>query len=687
MATRRQQNWLGQQRVDVSDLRSVESGVTADFDILAGKMMAGRQPLVIRGFTISTTNAAGNPAEQLQLSVASGLLMHFGASESGTIFMVEDGAATEELSATNSKVRGGFIANSVNYVGLDLVRAEDIGTSDLKQFLDADTKQEIPKTVPVARTLNYEIVISTQPFSITSNVCPIAKVETNTNNNVVAITDSRNMLFRLGSGGDTPDSLNVFTWADSTRRENNQYFEPPTSAADPFAGGDKEIVSLKEWMDSIMTRLWEVGSGEYWYRPTTRDGIKLVCGQPVISATQDNFEWVANTLTWKSLHLVFENSTVYFNTIADGSAVLTSDGQCLYVDLQRASSSSSLVPVVGTLTSLGSPALPGSRFILAWRMGGQIHVRDRGFEVGRAYVVATTTVLGVVKLSRAATTPLAPIVLADSERNAVNGVAGLDASQSVLGTGLSRSTTFAAGTLSVGTGTNDNAVNIAKSSTTTTINGAVLIKDTLTTAAANTMSVGATTQTGLTLGRSGASTALVGSAITGNTDIAIPATNNFKFQSAKTRHMIFGVTDLKLTNSSTRFPLLYSGVYSWPSDAAVATNLRGRVYLPIGASLTGAQIFASNANAFSVNSTIWMYGNAYNSGGAWTQTVIKSGTLPDTLLGGGAPQWTTLSLIGAPFVVTDDTFVEVVFDLAAVDLVYIHGFRFTYTMTNLDATG
>lgn len=516
MATRRQQNWLGQQRVDVSDLRAVESAVAADFDILAGRIMAGRQPLIVRGFTISTTNAAGNSAEELQLSVASGLLLHFGASEAGTIFMVEDDAEAETLSATNPRVRGGFIANSVNYVGLDLLRSEDPDTSDLKQFLDADTKLEIPKTVPVARTLNYSIVISTQPFSISTNICPIAKVETNTNNNVTAVTDSRNLMFRLGSGGDSPDALDSFTWSDSARRENNQYFAPPTSSADPFVGGDKGIVSFKEWMDAIMTRLWEVGSGEHWYRPNNRDAVKLICAQPVFSSTQDNWEWTSgtNTLAWQSLSLAFENSTVYFNTITNGSAVLNANGQCLYVDLQRASSAAPLVPVVSTLVAMGTPTIPGSRFILAWRYGGQIYVRDRGFEVGRSFVVATPSVLGIVKLSRAATTPLAPIVLADSERNAANGVAGLDASQVVLGTGLSRDTTFISGTLTIGAGTNDSAVSIAKSSTPTTINGAVLIKDTVDTAAANTMSVGATTQTSLTMGRTGAPTTITGSATT-----------------------------------------------------------------------------------------------------------------------------------------------------------------------------
>ncbi len=36
----RQQNWLGQQRVDAPHLRSLESSAAADFDVLAG-LIAG----------------------------------------------------------------------------------------------------------------------------------------------------------------------------------------------------------------------------------------------------------------------------------------------------------------------------------------------------------------------------------------------------------------------------------------------------------------------------------------------------------------------------------------------------------------------------------------------------------------------------------------------------------------------
>lgn len=436
MAIIRQQNWLGQQRVDVPDLRSLESGVAADFDILAGKMISGRTPLVVRGFTVPVTGVAGSPADSLQLTVAGGLLMHFGASEAGTLFSVNDGASAEALSSTNSKVSGAFTASSTNYVGLDLQRNADTSTTDLKQFLDADTLLEIAKSVPTARTLNYKIIISTQPFSVNLNICPIAKVITNSSNAVISITDARQMMFRLGRGGDVPSGNSSFTWVDTTRTENPISYSPPTSSTNPFGGGDKEILSLKQWMDAIMSRLWEFGGGQYWYSATTRDNVKIAFGTPVIPATGDNFQWDSgtNTLTWQSLSVLFENSTAYYNTIQNGSAVLSADGQCLYVDLVRETNGATLVPAVATLTSLGSPNIPGARFVFAWRANSQIQVRDKTYEVGRTFPVATTAVLGTVKLNQIAGTPGAPVVTSIMSNGQVEVTATANNSHAFKGT-------------------------------------------------------------------------------------------------------------------------------------------------------------------------------------------------------------------------------------------------------------
>lgn len=435
MAVIRQFNFLSEARIDVPDLRSLESAVANDFDLLAGRMLAGESPLVVKGFTIGTTSTLGASADLLELDVASGLLLHYGASEAGTIFNVPSDRDAELLAATNTKVTGAFVASNTNYVGLDLLRSADDDTSDSSKFIDADTSLEFTQTVPKARTLDYQIIISTQPFSISSNVAPIAKVVTDSSNNVVSVTDARNMLFRLGVGSDIPDGTSSYAWTDAGRSENTITYSSG-SAADPFVGGDKGILSLKEWMDSVMTRLWEVGSGEFWYSPTARDNAKLLFGSDVIVATSDNFEWdtTPDTLEWQDLRVAFENSTGYYNEIQDGDALLDTNGQCLYVDLVRGSNAT-VVPAVAELTALGSPDIPGSRFIIAWRLNDEIYIRDRGTEVGRGGIVATTSILGVVTLNNTPASAGTPAVVSIMANGRAEVAASGGNSYAIKGTG------------------------------------------------------------------------------------------------------------------------------------------------------------------------------------------------------------------------------------------------------------
>ncbi len=423
MAVIRQLHVLGQLRIDVPDLRAIESGVAHDFDVLAGYIFAGTAPQFIRGFTIATTSTLGTSADLLQLATASGLLLHFGSSAAGTIYQVPSDQDAEVLSATNSAVTGSFAAGTTNYVGIDVRRTADDSTADTSRFIDADTELEISRTVPKGRTLSYQIIITTQPFSATSNVAPIAKVVTDVNNNVVSVTDARPMMFRLGSGGDTPDPEHSYTWADTDRKENAITYASG-SLSNPFAGGDKEIVSFKDWMDALMMRLWELGSGESWYSPVSRDNVKLIYG-PIVSLT-DNFEWDlgSDTLTWESLSVAFENSTAYFNTITDDDAELDADGKCLYIDIDRSDDSTPLVAQVGDLLTLGSPAVAGSRFILAWRVDDEIHTRDRAYEIGRTFAVATTSSEGVVRLNATPASAGNPAVVAIQ----ANGTASVTAS-------------------------------------------------------------------------------------------------------------------------------------------------------------------------------------------------------------------------------------------------------------------
>jgi len=419
MAVLRQANLLGSQRVDVPHLRALESATAADFDVVAGRVQAGGKALVIRGFELGNFSA-GTATSNVQLNTADGVLYNQNATESGTFLWVPLDRPVEVLdSALNPRVDGSFVASAVNYIGIDLTRQTDVTTTDHVKFLDANTLLEQGYEVPLARTLDYRIVITSTPFSALPHLTPIAKVTSNANNQVVSVEDARNIMWRLGSGGDFPQTSNSFAWPQDR-----------VETAGAFSGGDKGILSQKDWQDAVMSRVWEIGGGENWYSPTADRNVKLA-GNPssLFTSTADNFEWLAglytvNHLHWKGLKFLFDNANtagVYYNTITDqlvddpaGSAATSKTslavGDCLYVDLDR-SSNATLVAQKAAMQTLGEPVNPGSRVIIAWRNADGVFRRDGTFAVNTSFAPATTVAIGAVRLAYAAGTPGTPTVL------------------------------------------------------------------------------------------------------------------------------------------------------------------------------------------------------------------------------------------------------------------------------------
>jgi hypothetical protein len=462
MAVIRQQNWLSQQRIDIPHLRAIESGVAGDFDVLAGQMLAGEKAIIIKGFSVSGVGV-GVQATSLEVVTAGGLAINYNADPSGSILSVPDLATSEVLNpATNSKVVGGWTANTTNYVGLEFVREPDPSTTDLVQFIDPVTKLRIPRQVPLAQTLNYRISISTIPFSSQLNVIPVARIVLDSLSQVTTLEDARPLFFRLGSGGDLPNRTGYFTgW---NRKESFGTIDSTL-----FSGGDKSLSSHKDWLDAAMTRIWEVGGGEFWYSATADRNVQIVTvGAPPYS-NGEYFDFTGSTLTWSGLRVLFDNSSAYSADIAPGSVANFDAGDALYVDLDRtkfyaaawltattyvigdivvnstglayqaltagtsggvepvgtASSVSDgalnwryvglgvvggLTPAKAPLSSLGTGVIPGSRWILAVRRGSQVFVRGWRYPVGTLFTPATELALGVVQLNGPAGTPLAPVV-------------------------------------------------------------------------------------------------------------------------------------------------------------------------------------------------------------------------------------------------------------------------------------
>jgi len=266
MAVKRSQNWLNQQRVDVPHLRSIESAVRNDFDEMFAAFVLGEsQSYVIRGFDIEMAGSIGASANGLQLIVEDSAILHGASDESGTFFELPAGESNQVLSATtNTRVEGAFTPGALNYVSLEFTREVDDTTTAQTYLWNPTTQSEITKTLPLAETLDYKIVISSSLF--TSNVLPIAIVETDSSNNVLNIQDRRPMLFRLGTAGSsTPDPFHEYPWDNHTEGRQENFWQSSSSTSSPFRGGDKQIRTFKENDEALKTEIKQIKGTTYWY--------------------------------------------------------------------------------------------------------------------------------------------------------------------------------------------------------------------------------------------------------------------------------------------------------------------------------------------------------------------------------------------------------------------------------------
>ena len=347
---KRSLNILSQQRVDTDTLKSIESSGQGDFDDLINCLVTGGNTAypsdyIIRGFTLNPSGI-GAASSALSLIVDSAAVLHgttsstYYPSAGGTFLLVPQGTSPVILnSALYTNVTGTFAPSSTNYIGLDYVRAPDQATTATAHFFDPVKKQDFTKTVPLAQTLNFQIIIST---SWTNNVLPIAQVVTNSDNTVASIEDMRPMLFRLGSGGKTtPNPYNTYSWPQG--RTENPFISTSTSL-NPFYGGDKGILNQKQWMDAVMSVLREIKGTPFWYTSGGNGGsvIKLredtaltvVTGSGTIShdaTTSGKMNWSQNIyLNVLSTPLIYTLSAY-----ASGSSVTLTNGQVAYLSLVR----------------------------------------------------------------------------------------------------------------------------------------------------------------------------------------------------------------------------------------------------------------------------------------------------------------------------------------------------------------
>lgn len=434
MATLRNLNVLDQMRLDVPHFRLVESAVRGDFDVAIGQIAAGGQPFVVRGLTI----AGSGRADTLELVVADAIAINYNATHSGSFIHIPADEPNQVLNGTtNGRVDGAFVEGVFNYVGIDFVRTTDPDSADLVTFVNPTTGVRTQSQVETAEYLTYRIVIGTTPFSVLPNIVPVAKI-TVTGGVATIVEDARPMLFRLGTGGDFPSNEGSYSWP----QDRNTSLD--------FTGGDKAIASQKDWLDAVMTRIWEIGGGANWYTNTAdRNVWSINTESPFSNGDYWTFDAGTGNTEFKNIRFFFTGAGVaYYNDIVGtgGTPFVLADGYGVYADLDRTAN----VTVgygVAPIANIGTGSIPGARWILAWRNGSNLYTRNWRFPVGVTYTPATNLALGVVKLHAVAGTPLFPVVPVFQTGNIIELTYGTSSLTSPgFGFGLTPASSVAAGT-------------------------------------------------------------------------------------------------------------------------------------------------------------------------------------------------------------------------------------------------
>jgi hypothetical protein len=368
MAVLRTVNWISQQRVDLSDMRAVESAVRNDFDqLISGFVTSPNKGYVLKGFEILMAGAVGGAANGLQVFVDGASIFHVTSDLSGTFYSVQQGTLPQTLnSALNPIVDGAFVPNSINYVSLEYERYLDPDTAAQVYLWNPTTNTESIRNAPRAQILRYRIKISTSSFA--QNTLPIATVITDSGNNVVSVTDARNLLFRLGSGGATPNPYHKYPWNAQTegRTENPS---TSTSSASPFRGGDKMLYTLKDWMDAVMTSISEIKGSTYWYSSgSSISNINLTdlfsdAAFSVMTGTGRFKHVSAGLLQWTSTLSVTQLTGRRIYTIDPNPVGISiQDGQVAYINLVRSQdfqSANSFTVSAGSYTINASTTVVG----------------------------------------------------------------------------------------------------------------------------------------------------------------------------------------------------------------------------------------------------------------------------------------------------------------------------------------
>ena len=323
------------ERLDLPDFLSIDSYTQGDFKYLMKSFIGSERPYVLKGFeVISPGNSIGT--QNIVISIAESVV-YYPESKAGPFFY-----GLEEGNPKAAPLIPELRKNATNYVYLVLTTFE--AAKDTRAFWDPDKEGgaggEFTQDVNTESVLTVDINVSVSSFP--DNVIPICKVKVGPNF-IESIEDSRDMMFRLGSGGISPNPLSKYAFREEPLASYAR-LEPNTlmsSSLDPnsFKGGDKNIETLKEWMDAVMTKLLELGGTTFWYEDASSFSLVNIFKDALATSIRSKGTWqnsdaVAGLLTWTE-DIVIQSMTDKKDIIIRAGSKNIADNQVMFIEQLR----------------------------------------------------------------------------------------------------------------------------------------------------------------------------------------------------------------------------------------------------------------------------------------------------------------------------------------------------------------
>lgn len=262
MAVLQRVSFQPNERLDTPDARAIEAFSLNDWRFFLSGFFSP-ESYILTGFEISNYNTIFT-VPGFTLTQDDVVLFYSQATTQAAGFYVF--AGTEQDAPVS------LSPSATNYVEATLT--DTSGTPDVRAFWDESANGgaggEFTDTVDTVINLQLSVLSNITGFT-TGNI-PLYKVVTNSSGIVTSVTDCRNLFFRLGTGGNSPNPNNSFAYpnlpdASHARLETPITATSATATNAPFQGGDKNITDFKQWMDAVMSNIKELKSTPYWYSP------------------------------------------------------------------------------------------------------------------------------------------------------------------------------------------------------------------------------------------------------------------------------------------------------------------------------------------------------------------------------------------------------------------------------------